>query len=230
MGRSQLAVVIPCHNEAATLGPVVTAAARSGDVVVVDDRSTDASATIAAGKGAWVIPAAAPGYDGAIDTGLRYAFDNGYGYVITLDADGEHDPGLVAEFHRRLEAGADLVCGYRKAPQRWAEHIAAALGISLLGVRDLLCGMKGYGRPVLAAYFQSGAPLLVNMAPAVLWRKAGRPFDQLAVTGARRADRPRFGRALAANWAILMAMSRALRLRPPEGLPANGATWRGDEP
>ena len=227
MGRSQLAVIIPCHNEASTLGPVVRVAGRSGDVVVVDDRSTDASREIAAGDGAWVIPAAAPGYDGAIDTGLRYAFAHGYGYVVTLDADGEHDPALVAEFRRRLEAGVELACGYRKAPQRAAEYVAAVLGRGLFGVHDLLCGMKGYSRPVLAAYFQSGAPLLVNMAPAVLWRKAGRPFDQIAVTGVRRLDRPRFGRALAANRAILMAVWRAVRLKAPEPIDADGEARAG---
>jgi glycosyltransferase involved in cell wall biosynthesis len=210
MARSQLAVVIPCHNEAATLGEVVRVACRFADVIVVDDRSTDGSKAVARANGARVIAAAASGYDGALETGLACAFDGGYDFVVTMDADGEHDPALVEPFRLALQGGAHLVCGVRPRPQRAAEHVVGMAGQAMFQVRDLLCGMKGYARPVLELYFDSGLGLSINMTPAVLWRRAGGSHVQIAVTGERRADAPRFGRALKANWAILRAFKTTL--------------------
>jgi glycosyltransferase involved in cell wall biosynthesis len=213
--NKDLALVIPCHNEAATLGPVVAGAARFGQVFVVDDRSTDASAAVAAANGATVLPSAAPGYDGALVTGLRHAHAAGFARVATLDADGEHDPACLAGFVAALDAGAAVACGVRARPQRAAEHLAALLARPLYGLRDPLCGMKGYAGEALALFFASGAPLLVNMAPAVLAAKAGLPVTNVPVTGAVRADAPRFGRALRANLAILQAILQAARLTLP---------------
>jgi hypothetical protein len=128
-------------------------------VLLVDDRSTDGSAELARSLGAEALPSTRPGYDGALDTGLRSALMRGFDYVVTLDADGEHDPGKLAGFIALFEAGETLVCGVRPTPQRAAEHLAAWAGGVLLGIHDPLCGMKGYARPVLEAYAASGAPL-----------------------------------------------------------------------
>lgn len=212
MDRSRLAVVIPCHNEAATLGQVVEGARAHGHVLVVDDRSTDASRTVAEAAGAEVIAADAPGYDGALTRGLKAARERGFDFVVTIDADGEHDPAVLAEVAEAFEAGAPLVCGVRPSPQRAAEHLIAAAGRRRFGISDLLCGMKGYSAPVLDAWLRSGAPLTINMAPAVMWRKADGRFAEVQVTGERRIGRPRFGRALAANLALLRAYRAAAAL------------------
>lgn len=210
MDRPALAVVIPCHNEAATLEPVLRGAGAHGDVLVVDDRSSDGSAAIAEACGARVLTPARPGYDGALETGLRTAFDGGYRFVVTMDADGEHDPAVIADFARAFADGAQLVCGIRAKPQRAAEYVVAGIGRTRFGVTDLLCGMKGYSRPVLERYFESGLPLSVNMAPAILWRRLDGAYGQVKVTGTPRTDAPRFGRALKANWAILKAFRTVL--------------------
>jgi glycosyltransferase involved in cell wall biosynthesis len=211
LDRSQLCIVIPCHNEAATIGGVVAGAAGRGQVLVVDDRSTDASRLIAQAAGGTVMAAEAPGYDGALETGLRAAHAGRYRFVVTLDADGEHDPAVVADFAAAFEAGAPLVCGIRPQPQRIAEYAVAWDGRRRFGIDDLLCGMKGYSRPVIEAWIASGRPLHVNMTPTVLWRQAGGAMAQVRVTGERRVGATRFGRALAANRAILRAYQAAVR-------------------
>jgi len=222
MVRRPLAVVIPCHNEAATLGHIVAGACRFADVFVVDDRSTDASCEIATANGAVVVASAKPGYDGAIETGLARTFAEGYAFVVTLDADGEHDPACVEAFHLAFEGGAELVCGVRAKPQRAAEHLVAAVGRRLFQIDDLLCGMKGYSRPVLQRYFDSGLSLAINMTPAVLWRRAGGAHAQVAVTGRIRADAPRFGRALRANWQILHTFRAMLAETASHAAPVSG--------
>jgi glycosyltransferase involved in cell wall biosynthesis len=210
MDRPSLAVVIPCHNEAATLEAVLRRATGHGALLVVDDRSSDSSAQIARDCGAQVLASAQPGYDGALETGLRRAFEDGYRFVVTMDADGEHDPEVLADFDRAFQDGAELVCGYRRRPQRAAEYVVARLTNARFQIRDLLCGMKGYSRPVLERFFASGLPLSVNMAPALLWRRLGGDHAQVKVTGTLRADAPRFGRALHANWAILREFNAAM--------------------
>jgi glycosyltransferase involved in cell wall biosynthesis len=209
-------VVIPCHNEAATIGAVVAGACGFGRVLVVDDRSTDASRDVAVAAGAEVIRAQASGYDGALTTGLTAARARGFDFVATIDADGEHDPAVLGEVAAAFEAGVPLVCGVRPAPQRAAEHLIASAGRRRFGIRDLLCGMKGYSAPVLDAWLSSTAPLTVNMAPAVMWRKGGGRFAEVSVGGERRVGRPRFGRALAANLALLRAYRDAAALPAAE--------------
>ena len=210
MGRPDLAILIPCHNEAQTLGPVVREAVRHGEVFVVDDRSSDGSGDVARRAGAAVVNAAAPGYDGALETGLRHAFAKGFARLVTLDADGEHDPALVGAFDARLKT-APLVCGVRRRPQRLAEHLVGWAALRRYGLHDILCGMKGYSRPVIERWIASGAPLGLNMVPAIQWRADGGAFDEMKVTGTPRLGDPRFGRALAANRAILRAYVRAVR-------------------
>jgi len=222
MVRRPLAVVIPCHNEAATLGDVVAGACRFADVFVIDDRSTDGSRDVAIANGAQVVASARPGYDGALETGLARAFAEGYAFVVTLDADGEHDPACIEAFNLAFEGGADLVCGVRAKPQRAAEHVVAAIGRRLFQIDDLLCGMKGYSRPVLQRYLDSGLDLAINMTPAVLWRRAGGAHAQVQITGRIRADAPRFGRALRANWKILRAFQAMLVQTASRAAPVSG--------
>jgi len=86
-------------------------------VVVVDDGSTDATSDLARAAGATVLPLPFNlGVGGAIRTGIHYAVDNGYRYVLQLDGDGQHEP---TEAKRLLEAldhdQADLVIGSRFA-------------------------------------------------------------------------------------------------------------------
>ena len=209
MDRSRPLVVIPCHNEAATLGAVVAGAARWADVLVVDDRSTDASAEVARRAGAEVTPSLSPGYDGALTTGLIAAAAARCVAVVTLDADGEHDPGLIPAFADALAGGAELVCGRRARKNRLAEHGLGLVARALIGVEDPLCGMKGYSGDLVARWRDSGLPLRINMAPMMLSRLQGRPFAQVRVTGDPRPDAPRFGRALRANLALLDAFFAA---------------------
>ncbi len=84
-------------------------------VVVVDDGSTDDTARQAEGAGALVIvqdPNAGKG--AALRTGFRYALEHGAEAVITLDADGQHDPAEIPDFIRAYRAARpELIIGRR---------------------------------------------------------------------------------------------------------------------
>lgn len=211
--RKRIAVVIPCYNEAQTLGAVVRGCVPNGDVFVIDDGSTDDSAKIARDEGASVVPTGGrQGYEKVIEQGLRHCYERGYDFVITIDADGEHDPAISAAFVDAFARGTLLVIGYRPAPQRLAEWMVCLYCRRRFGIRDVLCGMKGYGRPVLENYFADGRNNLLNIWPALLWRAAGRECEQILVTGERRQDQPRFNSRIKANLRIAEMMKPICRL------------------
>jgi glycosyltransferase involved in cell wall biosynthesis len=113
-------VVIPALNEAATIGDVIRrtrAHAPTLDVLVVDDGSRDATAAVARELGVTV--ASHPfnlGYGAAIQTGYKHALRGGYAAVVQVDADGQHDPADIPRLLAPLRDGdADVVIGSRFA-------------------------------------------------------------------------------------------------------------------
>ena len=118
MERHRIGIVIPALNESATIGPLVKRAAEYGVPIVVDDGSTDHMGDIALAAGATVVRHDVNGgYDAALNSGFARAAELGCLYVVTMDADGQHDPTIVGQFIQGLDAGADIVIGTRDRRQ-----------------------------------------------------------------------------------------------------------------
>lgn len=107
--------VIPAYEAAHLVGPVVEEALSHLPVLVVDDGSEDETSAVAKSAGAAVIRQEPnQGKGAALKRGFRHALGEGYRAVVTLDADGQHDPAEIPEFlgaWRRT--AADLVIGTR---------------------------------------------------------------------------------------------------------------------
>lgn len=90
-------IAIPCYQGARTVADVVRGAKASGhEVVVVDDGSTDDSAKVAEAAGATVLRHAANhGKGAALQTAFAYATQRGADAVLSMDADGQHDPAEI---------------------------------------------------------------------------------------------------------------------------------------
>src|SRR6185503_8483752 len=99
---------IPARDAAGTVGAVIRALRRSlGDavVLVVDDGSTDGTSSAARAAGAEVIRHEVNrGKGAALQTGFDEAARRGIDRVVTLDADGQHDPSRAPDLLRALEA------------------------------------------------------------------------------------------------------------------------------
>ncbi|MRG71031.1 glycosyltransferase [Alphaproteobacteria bacterium HT1-32] len=219
MDRPELAIVIPALNEAATIGPVVKAATAFGQVFVVDDGSGDGTGDVARAAGAVVVRhETSCGYEASLGDGCAAASESGAKAVVTMDADGEHDPALLGEFRRLLiDEDVPLVLGVRPRRQRLAESIMGLLFRWRYGVSDALCGMKGYH---LDLYRQNGGfdhVGGVGTELAVQSIRRGTRFHEIPVSGNRRVDRPRFGRALQSNLRIVCSLSRVMRLDAAKG-------------
>ncbi len=112
----ECAAIIPCLNEAATIADLIRGV-RSflPSILVVDDGSTDSTATRAAEAGAQVLRHPANrGKGAALRTGFETAQRQGFHWALTLDGDGQHSPEEIPHFLRCAEAtGAALVIGNR---------------------------------------------------------------------------------------------------------------------
>jgi glycosyltransferase involved in cell wall biosynthesis len=123
--------LIPAHNEAGRIGTVVAGARLNMPVLVVDDGSTDATAYEASAFGATVIRQwPNQGKGAALQAGFRWALQNGYAIVITLDGDGQHDPGEIPRFLEcHAVTRADLIIGARDfAGMPFGRRLANSLG------------------------------------------------------------------------------------------------------
>ena len=149
----RVAIVIPALNAAAMIEPVVRASLeQTPNVLVIDDGSSDATGAVAAQAGAIVLRHDVNrGKGAALRTGFKWAIENGYDAVITLDADGQHLPHEIPKFiHARNETGADLIIGGRAhhfgemlARRRNANRVSAWT-ISIASGRRITDSQSGY--------------------------------------------------------------------------------------
>src|SRR5712692_3709707 len=115
----ELSIVMPCLNEAETIGRCIAKARAfltnnrvSGEIVVADNGSTDGSQAIARAHGARIVAVAERGYGSALLGGIQAARGT---YVIMGDSDDSYDFSALNGFLNRLREGHDLVMGNRFA-------------------------------------------------------------------------------------------------------------------
>lgn len=207
------AIVIPALNEAATIASVVRGVAPYGQVVVVDDGSTDATGTLAAGAGAVVVSHAAPtGYDGALRAGFAEAAARGHDVLVSFDADAQFDPADLRRVLEPIARGeARLVLGVRPSMARWSEWLFGLYTRWRFGVPDILCGVKAVAADVYERHKAASAGASINTGLALAALRAGTRFALVPLAVKPRAGRPRFGGAWRANARIFAAFLRALR-------------------
>ncbi len=129
----KITAIIPAYNEASTIADVLQRTRRVVDeIIVINDGSTDRTAEIARNHGAIVVSHVINrGLGAAIATGFELAMRRHADVVVTLDADGQHDPDEIKKFLIAIEKGADVVIGSRMVDPTgmpWVRQIAQMLG------------------------------------------------------------------------------------------------------
>ena len=160
--------IVPAFNEERNVGRVLdelSAIDPGLDVVVVSDGSTDRTAEVASARGAYVIRLPFNlGIGGAVQTGFRYAWEEGYELAVRLDGDGQHDPGELRLLVAPVVAGeADLAVGsrfvegrgYRSSPARRVGIRILARVVSLIArqrLTDTTSGFQACNRRAISVY------------------------------------------------------------------------------
>ena len=116
--RGNTAAIIPALNAEAHIGEVIADVAKQlpvERVIVIDDGSTDGTAAVAGSAGATLVTHDVNrGKGAALKSGFDKAIEIGAEWIVTLDADGQHDPEEIPLFiARQNETGADIVVGTR---------------------------------------------------------------------------------------------------------------------
>jgi glycosyltransferase involved in cell wall biosynthesis len=214
MGGCRIGIVIPAFNEAKTIGDVVIHASRLGTAIVVDDGSSDTTSTVAEAFGAIVVRHALNrGYDGALNSGFARAADLGCDYIISMDADGQHDPATLPTFIKALEDGAEVVIGIRDQLQRFAEHFFAFVASVLWKINDPLCGMKGYTVDIYRELGHFDSYDSIGTELAIFAARRQKYIYQVPIRTRPRLDKPRFGNRFRSNVRILRALVYAFVAR-----------------
>ncbi len=167
MTKSDSLVLLPSYNEAARLPQVL---ARLRELapgfrpVVVNDGSRDGTGAVARKCGAIVLDHPFNlGYGAALQTGYKFALEEGATLLVQMDADGQHDPAHIPRLIRPIEEGqADLVIGSRfLEPTTYRMGLARTVGrklfqrlarLSGLDVTDPTSGFQAMNRAVLELY------------------------------------------------------------------------------
>ncbi|MBE3583460.1 MAG: glycosyltransferase family 2 protein [Limnochordaceae bacterium] len=155
-------VIIPVYNEAASVQRVLARAREcfAGPILAVDDGSTDGTGRLLSQVPDIVVlrHTTNRGYGASLRDGFAYAQSQGYRYVITLDADEQHEPCRIGDFLSVLAQGeVDIVSGSRYLtppppgsavpPERLRlNRLITSLLNELTGwqLTDAFCGFKGY--------------------------------------------------------------------------------------
>lgn len=164
----KLLIVIPAHNEEASIVPVVRDLIDNYpqyDYVVVNDGSRDKTAALCRQNGFNLIDLPVNlGLAGAFQTGLRYAAEHDYDCAMQMDADGQHKPEYIAEMLAALEDGNDIVIGSRfltvKKPKtlRMAGSYIISWSIRLTTGRaicDPTSGMRMFNRAMVQEFAEN---------------------------------------------------------------------------
>lgn len=194
---TELTILMPCLNEAATVG-VCIAKARgfleragiAGEVVVADNGSEDGSQALAEAGGARVVAVSERGYGAALRAGIGAARGR---YVIMGDADDSYDFSRLDAFVEKLRAGHPLVMGNRfkggirpgamPALHRYLGNpVLSFIGRLFFRTRvgDFHCGLRGFDREAVASLdlrtpgMEFASELVVKAALAA-WRIAEVP-------------------------------------------------------
>ncbi len=159
----EVSVVMPCLNEAQTVGTCIAKAQQAfrdanirGEIIVADNGSTDGSQEIAVRLGARVVPVKARGYGNALMGGIAAAAGR---YVIMGDADESYDFSDIPRFLQELRAGDDLVMGNRfrggilpgampPLHKYLGNPVLTRIGRLFFGgsCGDFYCGLRGFSK------------------------------------------------------------------------------------
>ena len=191
-------VVVPVHNEALSLGAVLSelrTRAPGCDVVVVNDGSTDATADVARAGGAPLVELCFNvGIGGAVQAGFKYALERGYQIVVQLDGDGQHLAEEIARLIEPVRTGrCEMAIGSRfmngggdydgSAVRRFATKMLSRICGAVSGqeITDATSGFRAYGPRALrylASYYPTDYP---EPEAIVLLSRRGLPICEVPV-------------------------------------------------
>ncbi len=213
----KIGFVIPAYNEEPRVGVTVKKLRPYSDfIIVANDCSTDQTSKVARDAGAIVVDHKVNlGYDGALNSAFAKARSLGCTHIITFDADGQHPAHQVPTYIKAFEAGSKMVLGIRPHTQRVSETIFGIYTAIRYGVKDPLCGMKGFDLSVIESHLNGVSEFdtfkSTNTELMLRYLKVKAPFAQVVIEIEDRGESSsRFGSVIKGNYRILRSMFKGI--------------------
>jgi len=172
----KILVIIPAYNEEGSICSVIReirALKSDMDILVINDASTDETECLVAEMNEVVLTLPFNvGIGGAVQTGFKYAHENGYDVAVQVDGDGQHIPGQIPLLTEVLQTEADVVIGSRFIETlgyttSWVRRIGVRIFMivnSLIlkqRITDSTSGFRAYNKKAiafLASYYPHDYP------------------------------------------------------------------------
>ena len=160
-------IIIPAYNESENIEKTVTAIEKEApdfDYVIINDCSTDNTRKICEKNHYNIINLPINlGIGGAVQTGYRYGYEEGYDLAVQVDGDGQHDPMYIRDLQACMEqTGADIVIGSRFKTERkpinsrmiGSQLITTAIFLTTKGkyIGDVTSGMRLFNKKMIKRF------------------------------------------------------------------------------
>ena len=209
LNKKKFLILVPAYNEGKNIIKVLKKInTKKNNVLVIDDGSVDDTSQIAKKFGAKVISNKNNmGVDYSLNRGFIYATKKNYTHVITIDADGQHNPSYIKRIKKYLNNKFDLVITDRKVFPRFSEKLFSLFSKKAIGVNDLLSGLKGYNLKLFKHHgcYDSFKSIGTELSFYSIFQYKF-PFKVLKINIRERNDEPRLGGTIKANFKILKAL------------------------
>lgn len=159
-------IIIPAYNERDNIKPLIEdIKSYSYDYLIINDHSTDDTSSIARDNNFSMLDLPINvGLAGVTRVGFKYAYDNNYDCVISIDGDGQHQPKYVHDLIKEIENGNDYVIGSRFVTEKKPFNMRM-IGSRILTflikaktgkiINDPTSGMRALGKKVIAEFSKS---------------------------------------------------------------------------
>lgn len=160
-------VIIPAYNEEGAIVNTINKlikTCKNIDYVIINDCSKDSTYDICIKNKYNVINLPVNlGIGGAVQTGYKYAYKNGYDVAIQMDADGQHDPKYIKDLVKEIENGNDLAIGSRFIEKKgFQSTFIRRIGINMYSfiiriftgvlITDTTSGFRAVGKNIIKIF------------------------------------------------------------------------------
>lgn len=204
----EIALVIPAYNEELTIKRVVNeASAYIKKIIVVNDCSSDSTSKILKKMPVKIVHNRKNlGYTKTLEKGIKAAFNSNADYVITFDADGQHQVSDLKKFILIINnKKPDLIIGNRNYKNRLMEKIFGYYSKLRFGFSDPLCGMKAYKKNLFEKYGKLENRYSIATELTFMAIKDGANFFEIPIKTEKRLSKSRFANILKGNLLELKA-------------------------
>ena len=213
--KNKVIILIPSHNEIKTLEKICLEIKKLRlKFLVIDDASNDGTLLwLKKKKINYIKNKKNIGYESSIITGINYIIKNfDLKYLITFDADGEHQTkDLIRVIKRLKHKNVDMVIGNRDKFNRLSEHILSFLFFIKFDVKDPLSGFKAYSVQKLKKIKNKINAKFYLVDIITLFKAKNFFIKNIHIKTKRRTDKSRVGNIFFTNIKILSLLRFILK-------------------